>query len=207
MAGLFKAEKEVDWAGIEREYRSGQRSNRAIGADYGVTEGAIRKQAKAEGWIKGEAHAVRARAHQIAAEQTVPGYVPDSPERIEQLAEVGAGILVRHRRDAAVLQSLVQDMAKQLHHQTHHEDDLAASIRDFFMAKAAENPLAAAVYKQQMNTALHAIGLGNRSKTMVNLANAMGKLTEIERKAWSLDDDSDKRSYEDLLAEISNKTK
>lgn len=204
---LFKAEKETDWVGIEREYREGLRSNRAIAADYGVTEGAIRKQAKAEGWIKGEAHAVRARAVEIANERATPRYIPNSPERVEALAQVGADILVRHRKDAAILQSLVQDMAAQLHDQTHHERDLAEALTEFYEAKAANNPLLAAAYKQQCNNALHAIGLNNRSKTLLNLANAQGKLVEIERKSWNLDEDNDQRSYEDLLAEIGEKLK
>ena len=45
-----KQRKKVDWEGVEREYRTGTRSLRDIGAEFGCTEGAIRKKAKAEGW-------------------------------------------------------------------------------------------------------------------------------------------------------------
>jgi len=93
-------------------------------------------------------------------------------------------------------------MASQLRHQTDFEPDLAEVIEDYFMAKAQQSPLLAGVYKQQCNAALHAIGLNTRSKTMLNLSNAMAKLVDIERTSWSLNEGADNRSYEDLLAEI-----
>ncbi len=41
-----------DWAAIEIDYRAGQLSNRALAEKYGVSDTAIRKKAKAEGWEK-----------------------------------------------------------------------------------------------------------------------------------------------------------
>jgi hypothetical protein len=44
----------TDWEKISGHYRAGTRSLRDIGKEYGVTEGAIRKRAKAEGWPRGK---------------------------------------------------------------------------------------------------------------------------------------------------------
>lgn len=44
--------KEPDWVAIEGEYRAGVHSLRAIAEKYGITEGAIRKRAKAKGWLR-----------------------------------------------------------------------------------------------------------------------------------------------------------
>lgn len=41
-----------DWEAIETAYRAGVMSLREIGAQYGVTEGAIRKKAKKLGWVR-----------------------------------------------------------------------------------------------------------------------------------------------------------
>lgn len=41
-----------DWEAIESAYRAGVMSLRDIGAQYGVTEGAIRKKAKKLGWVR-----------------------------------------------------------------------------------------------------------------------------------------------------------
>lgn len=201
-ANQFKPRDDIDWAGVEHAYRAGKLSNRAIGHEYGISEARVRQQAKALGWIKGDMSRVRQRAREKADAIDIPRYVEPGPEQVEALAELGAHVLVRHRRVASSLHSLVADMARQLDHQTHHEPELAEQIKDFFDEKAANNPIAAHVYKQQCNAALHAIGLGNRSKTLVNLATAADKVITIERKAYDLDDDDDKRTYEDLLTEI-----
>lgn len=45
-----KTDKAIDWAGIERDYRDGRMSVREIARWYSVTDGAIRKRAKKDGW-------------------------------------------------------------------------------------------------------------------------------------------------------------
>lgn len=190
----------MDWEGVEADYRAGIDSARTIATRYGISESAVRFRAKADGWVKGDAHAVRALAHQKADNTVLPKTLPPA-ERIEALAEAGAQVLVRHRTAVSGMASLVADMVQQLHHQTHNEDVLGAELREYFMLKAAENPLMAGQYRQQMNNALHAIGLGARSKTMANLTASAGKLIELERKAWKLDD-VEERAYEDVLAEL-----
>lgn len=44
--------KNIDWGKIEAQYRAALLSNRQIAEAHGITEGAIRKRAKAENWIK-----------------------------------------------------------------------------------------------------------------------------------------------------------
>ncbi len=46
--------KPVDWAEIERDYRSSSMSVREIARWYGITEAAIRKRAKRDGWTRPE---------------------------------------------------------------------------------------------------------------------------------------------------------
>lgn len=192
----------IDWEGIEREYRIGMLSNRQIAANYGASEAAIRNKAKIGGWVRGETSKVRERAKQIARDAMVPRLIEPTADHLEEVANAGAQVLIRHQRTAAVLVSLTQKMAAQLEHQTDFEPDLAERIREFYEAKAAECPIQAAIYKQQCNQALHAIGLNGRSKTLVNLANAADKLATMERRAHNLEDGADNRSYEDLLAEL-----
>jgi hypothetical protein len=42
----------VDWLAVEADYRPNKLSLRAIGEKHGCTEGAIRKRAKKEGWVR-----------------------------------------------------------------------------------------------------------------------------------------------------------
>jgi hypothetical protein len=51
--------KRIDWEGIEADYRIGDFSVRAIGRVHGVSEGAIRKRADAENWVRSNKGAVR----------------------------------------------------------------------------------------------------------------------------------------------------
>ncbi len=38
--------------GVEEDFRAGSMSNRKIAEWYGVSEGAVRKRAKADGWVR-----------------------------------------------------------------------------------------------------------------------------------------------------------
>lgn len=61
----------TDWDAIEREYRLGIRANTAIARTYGITEGAIRKRAKAEGWTKDLNAQVKATADDLVRKREV----------------------------------------------------------------------------------------------------------------------------------------
>lgn len=197
-----------NWEEIEAEYRHGPLSVRAIAELHGpVTEGAIRKRAKANGWVRNEPATIRRMAVDRAnAVGITPHLTEPTPDRIEAIAQRSADVLVRHRESASVMAGLLKKLMGQLEHGTDNEPQLADSLTEYFELKAASNPLMASMYRKQLQNALHAIDLGSRAKTMLNLANATEKLVNIERKAWSLDSDDDRRSYEDLLAEIHQKT-
>ena len=44
--------KEVDWLGVEADYRAGELTLRDIGEKYGCTEGGVRHKAKQAGWMR-----------------------------------------------------------------------------------------------------------------------------------------------------------
>jgi hypothetical protein len=47
---VSKRKTKIDWSAVEKEYSLGQLSNCSLAKKYGVSEGAIRKWAKKEGW-------------------------------------------------------------------------------------------------------------------------------------------------------------
>lgn len=51
--------KVTDWVAIEGEYRAGVESIRAIADRHGISEGAVRKQAKQKGWSRDPASTKR----------------------------------------------------------------------------------------------------------------------------------------------------
>lgn len=77
----------VDWDEIKRDYVAGSMSNRELAAWYSISEGAIRKRAKKDGWVKiGTQPEVRTEPQTITIVQT-----PVSPETTSPEAIVGRG--------------------------------------------------------------------------------------------------------------------
>ena len=52
----------MDWLAIEADYRPNKLSLRTIGEKYGCTEGAIRKRAKKEGWVRDLSEKIKNKA-------------------------------------------------------------------------------------------------------------------------------------------------
>lgn len=89
---MSKSDKPIDWAGIERDYRDGRMSVREIARWYQVTEGAIRKKAKKEGWERKQKppHVER---HQAVVTEIVPPSTA-KPEELPERARAIAGRLL-----------------------------------------------------------------------------------------------------------------
>ena len=111
--------KPTDWEAIEREYRAGQLSLRAIAAKAGITEGAIRKKAKAEGWQRALADKVReaVREKLVRSDGTQFGTQEqraDDASIVETAAIRGLQVITSHRRDLEQLHGLKRIIATRL---------------------------------------------------------------------------------------------
>jgi hypothetical protein len=97
-------EAKADWVAIERVYCAGQKpSVNAIAKEYGVSEGAIRKRAKKEGWVRDPAGTQRelVKAHFSGSTNSgtnfVPGSIKESAHRaiaIEERALANAELVL-----------------------------------------------------------------------------------------------------------------
>lgn len=63
------AKEKADWIQIEGDYRSGKKSLRDIAGEHGISEGAIRKKAKAGCWLRDPSGMKRERVKSILAGQ------------------------------------------------------------------------------------------------------------------------------------------
>ncbi len=109
----------ADWEAIEREYRAGQLSIRAIAAAHGVTDTAIRKKAKAEVWERALAEKVRqaVREKLVRTDGSQDGSHPQrasDAEIIEGAALRGLNIVTSHRKDLQQLHGLKRVLAERL---------------------------------------------------------------------------------------------
>lgn len=99
--------KQVDWEAIEREYRAGQLSISEIARQNGITEGAIRKKAKALGWQRALVAKVRkaVREKLVRADGTNAQRASDS-EIVDGAATRGFEVITSHRKDLQQLHGL-----------------------------------------------------------------------------------------------------
>ncbi len=171
----------TDWEAIEREYRAGQLSVREIARKVGLTEGAIRKRAKAEGWERVLADKVRraVREKLVRADGTQAQRTSDA-DVIEAAAETGRQVVVLHRRDIRVGREIVYRLFDELSAATSNLGEIEEAIEA--ETESDKSP-------QRRSAMLKAVSLPSRSSAMLSLAGALRHLVGLERKAFNLDDD------------------
>ena len=108
-----------DWEAIEREYRAGLFSVREIARKHGLSETAIRKRAKAEGWERALADEVRRRAREklVRSDGSQNGsQEPRANDReiIEAAADIAVNVQLTHRKDLNQLRAIGSILATRL---------------------------------------------------------------------------------------------
>ncbi len=82
----------VDWAGIERDYTQTSRSIREIAGWFQISDTAIRKRAKAEGWKRPEKQA----SSQLQTTANLPVVeAPKEPPKVEEVIGRGRNLIDR----------------------------------------------------------------------------------------------------------------
>jgi hypothetical protein len=189
----------VDWEAVERDYRTGQFTDRELGARYGVSHTAIQKRAKKHEWQKDLAGAVRvatqaklvehevskvassAVAKQVAKQ--VAKAIPATTEVVAAMAEVRSGVEIRHRDDLRAIRDVALAMLAELQQTGEHSDTLdqiAEMLGGSDDEKPDENKLRQALQR--------AISLPSRITGIKALADTLTKLIDAERVTFRLDD-------------------
>lgn len=179
----------IDWEAIEREYRAGIRSLRDIADQFGVTEGAIRKRARRDGWERDLSGKIAAQAEALVRKDAVRESVrADERAIIESNAELQATAILSHRSDIRRNRDLLSRLLAELTAQTGDPamfDRLGELLRDpdaNGMDKLNE------IYKKS-------ISLPARIKGMKDLVDTLRVLIALEREAFGIKDapDEDRR--------------
>lgn len=165
-----------DWEAIEREYRGGQLSLREIGRLYNVSDTAIRKKAKAEGWERDltekvrqsvRAKLVRDVGSQDGSQPGSQGQRADNPESdraaVEAFALRGVEVVRSHRKSLSQLNALADILADRL---AQHLDGI---VPDGPAKGEKESP----------------------ADMLEKLTRIKTKVIQLERQAFNLGDDDD----------------
>jgi hypothetical protein len=174
-----------DWERIESDYRAGVLSLREIAGPYKVTEGAIRKRAKRDGWERDLGAKIQAKAESLVRKAEVRNAVRSESaltdrQIIEANAERIAQVRGEHRGDIARVRNLGLTLLSELEGQTANLEDLErlgelmASPDDNGMDKLND------LYRKIISTPSR---IDSAKKVAETLKHAIG----LEREAYGLD--------------------
>lgn len=187
----------TDWHAIEVAYRMGVESLRSIAASHNCTEGAIRKRAKRDDWLRDLNPKVRAKADELVRKAEVRNAVrTDSPterETVDANATLIARIRLSHRKDIATSRTLAMNLLSEL--------QAITCNRELFerLGQMMEAPDDRGVDK--LNELYQkVISLSGRTKTMKELAETLRTLISLEREAFGMTNTGDTpNTYEQNL--------
>jgi|WetSurMetagenome_2_1015567.scaffolds.fasta_scaffold253762_3 hypothetical protein len=174
--------KPVDWEAVERAYRAGQPSVRALAAIHGVSEGLVRKKAKEYQWERDLTEKIKAEVRTKLLREGTRGQKETEAEIIALAVQTNISIIRGHQKSIGAGQKLVTKLLDELQEATDLKQDIEIAIAE--ETDGDKSP-------QRRDAMLRAVGLENRSKIIGNLSNALKTLVGLERQAFNLGDKSE----------------
>ena len=187
-----KTDQIVDWEAIEGAFRAGILSIRMIAKSHGITDTAIRKRAKSDGWERDLSDKVRSEVRNQLVRGPVRSKKPER-EIIEEHAATQVSIVREHQVSLRNGHQIAEAMLAELREVYDHQDEIETDI-DADTEKERS--------KERRDRMLRAVALPSRSSVLVNLASALKSLIGLERQAFNLDAAADS-SQIDILDIIS----
>lgn len=193
------AKNKYDWEAIEKDYRLGQLSIRAIAEKYGLngSYSAITAKAKKYGWTRNVAKRVQelTRDGLIVNAQANNAHILHTPTRedIEQAALTNIQVINRHRNDIRQGRQLVFLLMGQLFQVASSREELEQEV----MAKTQEDQTIA-----RRNSMLKAIALPTHASILRDLSTALKNLIPLERQAYNISEEVEVETYEQRLMRL-----
>lgn len=183
----------VDWELIERHYRAGILSLREIAKECGVTEGAIRKRAKKDGWARDLTGKIQQRADDLVRKEAVrtpsTQLTPASEkEVVEANAELQYRIRMAHRQDIGRTRSLFAKLMDEVESQS---DNLEIFEKlGELLDESGTNERGTWVNDKLNEIYRKVISTPGRVDSAKKLTEILEKVVKLERQAFGLDDDA-----------------
>lgn len=195
--------KKIDWEAIEREFRVGQLSLRALATKHECTAAAISKKAKEKGWVRDATAEVRERTR--AALLTAPrkeeakvngvNSTVNTPtqEDIEVAVQTNLQVINRHRRDIAKGHDIVSMLFMQLEQAATCREE----IENLICEETQEDD-----NSRRRSQMLKMVSLPSHAGVLRDLSTALKNLIPLERQAYNLDEQQHEETYEDRLRRL-----
>jgi len=156
---LARVRDNIDWEGVERDYRAGIATLRQIAETYGTTHTTVANRAKAGGWDRDLSAKIAAKAEALLSKNQLSTELDKPTEKaiVESNARVVAIVALAHRNDIKKLRDLASG----------YSDDLDA-LRD------DDEPV-------PINE------LAQRVSILKALSEVTARLVTVEREAYGMD--------------------
>ena len=183
----------ADWEKIELDYRAGIRTLRQIASENGISEGAIRKRAKRDDWTRDLSERIQEKAEQLVRKEAVRSLVRTESAVTERVlvevnAQAVADVRLAHRSDIHRARRLTNSLLDELEKQT--DPDTLVMLEELGELLRREDDKGIDKKNDLYNKVL---SLGERSKTMKTLAESLQKLVDMERTAFGMDKEVEKK--------------
>ncbi len=186
----------IDWAAVERDYRTGQFTDRELGTKYGISHAAIGKRARAEKWEKDLSADVRKATRSKLLREAVAADANDPAKvevTVEAAAELNKQVILGHRGDLKRARNVAMGLLDELEG-ARLLDEQAELLAEILAGDGAE-PSDVMKARQVVSKA---VSLTSRIGGIKALAETLTKLQTAERTAFGLDEEAEKGKDTDL---------
>lgn len=183
------------WPVIEADYRAGVKSVRQIAGEHGISEGAIRKRAKAQDWARDLSAAIQAKAEAMVRREAVrtevreSGRVPES-EVIKANANVVYKVQIELRRDIERTSELFSGLLSELETSGVGADLIVEFFEAAHQPEDDSEEAAEAAEKRaarQREFLAKVLSLPGRVDSGKKLVEMLEKIVRMKREAYGID--------------------
>lgn len=167
----------ADWEAIERAYRAGVLSLRAIAKPHGISETAIRKRAEKEGWERDLSAKVAEKVRselvrsEVRKEKTANKVL--EAEIVDAAATLQVNVVREHRKDITLLRDTLERLMGQVASMVENREEMDGVLEAMKGASPEDQVrLIEALGKRLRDIPAHAVvlkELGNTLKTVIAL--------------------------------------
>ena len=192
MAEEKKSKTVIDWEVVEKHFRAGILSLRQIAEECGGTEGAIRKRAKKDGWVRDLGAKIKARAEELvrkAEVRKVSTQLSQITEKqvIEDNAQATAIVLIAQKGSIARGHELFRKMMDELEALTNNKE-LFAQLGEL-LDESGEDGDGRSRQDKRNEIYSKVISMTGRVDSAKKLIEILEKTVKLEREAFGIDNE------------------
>lgn len=182
---------DVDWTDVENRYRTGVESLRAIGADYKISEAAIRQRAAKEGWERDltarVAVATKAKLLRRETSQRASHAKETEAKAVEIAATTRANLILTQRKDIAALRYQFATMLRELNTVGATSQEILAIAEELTKPGGKDKT---AVLQRAKTAIASLVGVHERIESATRLTGMLERLIKLERAAFGMAEDA-----------------